>query len=193
MHCQGYFVTGTRKDQAKHYARSHVPQGPTINVKCRVVVADQIFVQSLLHCLGQKRSAAFFKPIFCHWLFLTYEFFFVLTVQMDFDWESAEQLLEQPESLLLDFRTPREYARGHLEPSLLIPTPLPLDKRRLGKQLRQLFHHVDRSTPLVLYCKQGKRAGAAKGILQRMGFPNVLLLGGVEVEPLRGLIARGEL
>jgi phage shock protein E len=112
---------------------------------------------------------------------------------MDFDLKTARQLLAEPRSLLLDLRTAEEYCKGHLETAILVPTALPLDQSRLQRQLRKIFHDKSRATPIVLYCKKGKRAAAGKQILANMGFRNVSVLGGVEVEPLQSLIANKEM
>jgi phage shock protein E len=99
--------------------------------------------------------------------------------------------------VILDIRTPEEYARGHLVGAVLVPTPLPpLDTRQrfdLWSKLREVT--TDKSTiePLFVYCKKGVRAGMAKHMLEQMGFTRVVSLGGVEVPEMQQAIRTGKL
>ncbi len=75
-------------------------------------------------------------------------------------------------ALLVDVRTPREYAAGHLEGALLIPYD----------QVKQRLVEFgeDKGRSIVLYCRSGRRAGVAERILREAGFTNVLNAGGYE-------------
>ena len=66
-----------------------------------------------------------------------------------------------PGAVLLDVRTPEEYAAGHVPGSRNIP----LD-RIGGAQL-------DKSAPLFVYCRSGARSGQACAILTQRGFEAV--------------------
>ena len=73
------------------------------------------------------------------------------------------------EMTLLDVRMEPEYAEFHLPGARLVPLPDLPD--RLGE--------IDRSKPVVVYCRSGKRSAAAAQILASAGFPRVVnLLGG---------------
>jgi phage shock protein E len=113
----------------------------------------------------------------------------------DYDLEDARELLDQG-GVLLDVRTRQEYDALHVPGAIHVPTGAgPRGSLEgLVRFLPELLELVgyDRSRPVVLYCKLGKRAGRAKRMLEGMGFTNVTNLGGVDVEPMRSLIARGE-
>jgi len=63
-------------------------------------------------------------------------------------------------SLLIDVRTPQEFATGHLAHAV----NLPLD------QLAAHLAELPRDKPLVLYCRSGRRAKAALQLLEQHGF-----------------------
>lgn len=108
----------------------------------------------------------------------------------------ARTMLAKPDALLLDIRTPQEYQAGHFSGARLIPTPLPPllphDLEKLRRDLRMVVSGKPTTTPIVVYCKLGKRTRIAAGILRDEGFINVLNLQGIQTDPLRSLIARGE-
>ena len=78
---------------------------------------------------------------------------------------SREQLaaLVDQGAVIVDVRTPQEFAGGHAPGSRNIP----LD--RLSGQLGEL----DRARPLLVCCASGARSAAAKGILLKAGFTKV--------------------
>ena len=72
--------------------------------------------------------------------------------------------------LLLDVRTPEEYASGHVPGALNIPIDeLPA---RIGEISAQ------REQPVVVYCERGPRAARAEGELVAAGFTSVRPLAG---------------
>jgi rhodanese-related sulfurtransferase len=89
------------------------------------------------------------------------------------DTASLEALIAAGESgadyVLIDVRTPEEYAGGH------IPTAINIDYREIGDALSGM----DRDQPIVLYCRSGNRSGRAERTLQRMGFTDVVDFGGI--------------
>lgn len=72
--------------------------------------------------------------------------------------------------LLIDVRSPEEYAQGHFQGSHLIPH-LELTTAHLPE---------DKEAPIYLHCKMGPRADIGKAILQDRGYVNVTNLGGLE-------------
>lgn len=74
-------------------------------------------------------------------------------------------------ALLLDVRTPEEFQQGHLEGSINIPYD------EIHSRLAEL---VDTSKPIVAYCRSGNRSGKAKGILEGLGYKNVVNAGGLQ-------------
>ena len=75
-------------------------------------------------------------------------------------------------AMLLDVRTPEEFAGGHLENALNIPyDQITSRSAELGE---------DKNKMIVVYCRSGKRAGAAEKTLKSLGFTNVLNAGGYD-------------
>ena len=78
--------------------------------------------------------------------------------------------------LLVDVRTPEEYASGHIPTAINIPVD-EISSRPPTKDLSAL---------IVVYCRSGNRSGAAQRALQGMGYTNVVNFGAVSKwrEPL---------
>ncbi len=74
-------------------------------------------------------------------------------------------------ALVVDVRTPQEYASGHIQGALNIPYD------QIADRLNELGEKKDR--PIVLYCRSGRRAGIALATLRRLGYTNVLNAGGL--------------
>ena len=78
-------------------------------------------------------------------------------------------------AVLLDVRTPAEYAEHHLEGATNIAVQeLPT---RLGEV--EKLTAGDKKKPIVLYCGSGKRAATAKTQLLEAGYENVTNAGGI--------------
>ncbi|HEX8298647.1 MAG TPA: rhodanese-like domain-containing protein [Rubricoccaceae bacterium] len=75
-----------------------------------------------------------------------------------------------PGALVVDVRTPSEYASGHVAGARNVDVN--------GGQFEAAFDSVDRATPVFLYCRTGRRSGAAAETLQQMGFRTVVNAGG---------------
>lgn len=84
-----------------------------------------------------------------------------------------EQLREQLRAgaALVDVRTPEEFRQGHLSGA----TNVPLD------QIRRLAPRAfpDKTRPLLLYCRSGRRSELALQELRSLGYTNVWNLGGM--------------
>lgn len=97
--------------------------------------------------------------------------------------EIAQQsLLSQPagESLILDVRTPEEYAAGH------VPNAINVPHDEIEAHLAEL--EARKNGPVVVYCKSGRRAGLAAEALAKAGFTNLLhLTGDMEAWTAAGL------
>lgn len=87
---------------------------------------------------------------------------------------SNEQLMSRIEQgtapLILDVRSPREFARGHVPGAINIP------HTALAKRLDELTGH--KGQDIAVYCEAGVRAAVAEDILENAGFENVLHLDG---------------
>lgn len=88
---------------------------------------------------------------------------------------SQQALLERQAAgddslLLIDVRSPEEFAAGHVPGAINIP------HADIGARLQQLRAAGDKD--IVLYCESGRRAGLATQTLQSNGFERVLHLEG---------------
>lgn len=85
---------------------------------------------------------------------------------------SHQQLLDPANShwLIIDVRTPQEYAAGHVTKAVNIP----LDQ--VNRQLDALRPYQNK--PIVVYCRSGRRAGMAAKILLKNRFSDVRHLQG---------------
>jgi len=72
--------------------------------------------------------------------------------------------------VVLDVRTPKEFAQGHLEGAVLV------DYRSPG--FREEMAGLDRSKTYLVYCRTGNRSDKALGIMRELGFRNYYHLGG---------------
>jgi len=71
----------------------------------------------------------------------------------------AEITARDDAPLLLDVRSPEEYAQGHLPGAVLIP----------HDQLAERLDEIDRDRWVLVYCRSGARAGKAQAILEDAG------------------------
>jgi len=77
----------------------------------------------------------------------------------------AERIAAGDAPLVLDVRTPAEFASGHVPGAVNIPhTELPARLDELGS---------DRDREVVVYCESGRRAGWAEQALREAGFTRV--------------------
>lgn len=82
----------------------------------------------------------------------------------------AKALVKQG-ALLLDVRTPGEFAAGHVEGAVNLPV------QELEQRLADVPAKKDQ--PIVVYCASGRRSAAAKRVLEKAGFSKVSDLGGM--------------
>lgn len=87
--------------------------------------------------------------------------------------EIAHRLVEQEGALLLDVRTPQEFALGHIEGARNIPHEQV--KTRID-EIRKLAG----DGAIVVYCRSGRRSGIAKEALVDAGITQVTNLGGMD-------------
>jgi rhodanese-related sulfurtransferase len=84
--------------------------------------------------------------------------------------QGVEEFRSTPGALLVDVRTPEEYAAGHIPGSISIPlAALPARCNELGGL----------DTPLFVHCLSGGRSGQAVSFLKRAGYTNVKNIGGI--------------
>ncbi len=75
-------------------------------------------------------------------------------------------------ALVVDVRTPAEYASGHVAGAQNVDVN--------GGQFEASLDGVDRARPVYLYCRTGRRSAAAAETLTRMGFQTVVNSGGFD-------------
>jgi phage shock protein E len=76
--------------------------------------------------------------------------------------------------LVVDVRSPSEYASGHLDKAINIPVD------ELDGRLAELDAALggDRSKKIAVYCASGRRSDSARALLQQAGFSAVTNAGG---------------
>ena len=70
--------------------------------------------------------------------------------------------------ILIDVRTPAEYAEGHYPQAL---------NHEVGLMMEGVYPQVSHDTPLQVYCRSGGRSALAKQLLQQAGYTQVEDLG----------------
>lgn len=80
------------------------------------------------------------------------------------------ELIENPPALLLDVRTPGEYAKGHIQGAVSIPL------NELTSRLAEI--PTDKTASIVIYDNPTHRSSIALAMLKMMGYENVRVLGG---------------
>jgi rhodanese-related sulfurtransferase len=76
------------------------------------------------------------------------------------------------QAVVIDVRTPAEFAEGHLEGALNLDSASPDTAAELET--------MDKDGEYLLYCRSGNRAGTIKTLMEDMGFTNVENLGSVQ-------------
>lgn len=71
--------------------------------------------------------------------------------------------------VLIDVRTPEEFASGHIPGAVNISVD----------QLAQRLSEIPQDKPVVLYCRSGNRSNQAAQILERAGYTQIYDLGGI--------------
>jgi len=82
----------------------------------------------------------------------------------------AEKMSAGADLLILDVRSPGEYAEGHVPGALNIPHD------QLESRLAELAG--DEDAEVVVYCRSGRRAGIALDLLSKAGFGRLYYLEG---------------
>ncbi|HEY5516075.1 MAG TPA: rhodanese-like domain-containing protein, partial [Pengzhenrongella sp.] len=93
--------------------------------------------------------------------------------------------LKRPGTVLLDVRTPAEFAQGHLEGA----TNIDIESAGFVAQIAQ----IDKTKTYAVYCHSGNRSGAALQQMAQMGFAAAFdLQGGISAwESAGGKVSTG--
>ncbi len=79
-----------------------------------------------------------------------------------------QKMTENKDAVILDVRTPEEYAEGHLKNS----TNINFNAADFEQQISKL----DAKKTYLVYCRSGKRSANASGLMTSKGFKNVVNL-----------------
>jgi len=84
-----------------------------------------------------------------------------------------ETLKENPETIILDVRSPQEYNEGHINGAINIP------EYELSLRANNIVNN--KNSRIIVYCKSGSRSKKAIKTLKKIGFINLYNLeGGIE-------------
>jgi len=84
----------------------------------------------------------------------------------------VEEAKENKNLIIIDVRTPQEFAQGHIEGAINI--------NLYDSNFEQQISQLDKNKTYLLYCRSGHRSGIAKQIFARAGFEKVYdLQGGI--------------
>lgn len=75
--------------------------------------------------------------------------------------------------MIIDVRTPEEFAVGHIDGAINIPVDL------IGQGI-QSIKGLKKESAILVYCRSGRRSGIAKTTLEQNGFKRILDGGGME-------------
>lgn len=86
--------------------------------------------------------------------------------------EDAQKIIDtESDVIILDVRTPEEYAKSHIPDAVLLPV----------EEIRQGNFALlpDKNQKILVYCWTGRRAGEAAKILVENGYKNICEFGGL--------------
>jgi rhodanese-related sulfurtransferase len=89
-------------------------------------------------------------------------------VSMD---EAMRMMQEESGYIILDVRTPEEFAQGH------IPNAVNLPNEEIGTEKISLL--PNKNQMILVYCRSGRRSVEASEKLARLGYSNIVEFGGI--------------
>jgi len=95
---------------------------------------------------------------------------FVSAVALLSGCSSGGKVVIPQNAVILDVRGKAEFDAGHIEGALLIP------HTEIEERVAALV--PDKTTPVYLYCRSGRRSQAALETMRRMGYEKLYNLGG---------------
>ena len=90
----------------------------------------------------------------------------------------AELRSKNPESILLDVRTTKEYADGFIKGAINTP----------HTDTKKILASVSKDDTIILYCRSGRRVGIVAEMLSKKGYQNIYHLDG----DIKEWIAKGK-
>lgn len=90
--------------------------------------------------------------------------------------EGLEDMLIFKNSVLVDVRTPGEYAEGH------VPGAVNIEDRLFARKNQAYVESIlpDKTAHIYTYCYSGSRSGMAAAFLRQMGYMRAENIGGYE-------------
>ena len=85
---------------------------------------------------------------------------------------AKSDMLMPPEAVLIDVRSAEEFKTGYIKGAINIP------HTEIAEKISAVAK--DKSTPLYLYCRSGRRVGIAMETLTALGYTEMVNLGGAE-------------
>ena len=86
--------------------------------------------------------------------------------------EQAKAMMDtQKDYIIIDARTPEEFAEGHIENAILIP-----EYEIAGRAEKEL---PNKEQLILVYCRSGRRSKIAATELVKLGYTNVKEFGGI--------------
>lgn len=89
--------------------------------------------------------------------------------------EVKKRMEQNPKGVVLDVRTPAEFAEGHIPGAV----NLPVDE--VKAKVEALI--ADKQTAIVVYCRSGARSATAARTLKALGYTDVADMGGLSNWP----------
>lgn len=93
--------------------------------------------------------------------------------------EEMKELSQLEDVQLVDVRTPEEYTEGHIEGFQNIDF--------FADSFQDDIEKLDKSKPVIIYCKSGRRSGECSKLMEEKGFTKIYdLEGGIEKWKYKG-------
>jgi len=96
---------------------------------------------------------------------------------VEFDVMKTASVLESGTTLLVDVREPDEYAKGHIKGALNVPRGV-LEFRIDSNYPGVIKELLDKTQPIILYCRSGARSALAAQTLGVLGYKSVVSMAG---------------
>ena len=94
--------------------------------------------------------------------------------------QAGELLGQQPDLVVLDIRTPKEFGEGHIAGALNIDY--------YDDKFKQNLSQLDKTKTYLVHCRSGGRSGRSLKLFEELGFENIIHLdGGIKAWKSEGL------
>lgn len=91
---------------------------------------------------------------------------------MNITQEEAKKIMDTAEGyIILDVRTPEEFAEGHIPNAICIPD------YQIAEKAEDVL--TDKNQMILVYCRSGRRSKNAAAILEDLGYTKIREFGGI--------------